>query len=171
MKKTAFVLLVSLLTLGGMASAEGIRIGVVNPNKLVEKSPQYDQVRKELEGEFKRRNEDLIAKQKQLKKLEDKLSRDSAVMSASEVKRLEQDIRSRKRQLKNTRDEYREDLNLRRSEELNKLLRYVTEVVNQVAAEEKLDLVLSQGIVYASNRVDLTNRVLDRLKAQAAGGN
>ncbi|MES9870909.1 MAG: OmpH family outer membrane protein, partial [Sedimenticola sp.] len=155
MKKTAFVLLVSLLTLGGMASAEGIRIGVVNPNKLVEKSPQYDQVRKELEGEFKRRNEDLIAKQKQLKKLEDKLSRDSAVMSASEVKRLEQDIRSRKRQLKNTRDEYREDLNLRRSEELNKLLRYVTEVVNQVAAEEKLDLVLSQGIVYASNRVDL----------------
>ncbi|MES9967005.1 MAG: OmpH family outer membrane protein [Sedimenticola sp.] len=154
-----------------MASAEGIRIGVVNPNKLVEKSPQYDQVRKELEGEFKRRNEDLIAKQKQLKKLEDKLSRDSAVMSASEVKRLEQDIRSRKRQLKNTRDEYREDLNLRRSEELNKLLRYVTEVVNQVAAEEKLDLVLSQGIVYASNRVDLTNRVLDRLKAQAAGGN
>ncbi|MES9959243.1 MAG: OmpH family outer membrane protein [Sedimenticola sp.] len=171
MKKTAFVLLVSLLTLGGMASAEGIRIGVVNPNKLVEKSPQYDQVRKELESEFKRRNEDLIAKQKQLKKLEDKLSRDSAVMSASEVKRLEQDIRSRKRQLKNTRDEYREDLNLRRSEELNKLLRYVTEVVNQVAAEEKLDLVLSQGIVYASNRVDLTNRVLDRLKAQAAGGN
>ncbi|MES9936973.1 MAG: OmpH family outer membrane protein [Sedimenticola sp.] len=171
MKKTAFVLLVSLLSLGGVASAEGIRIGVVNPNKLVEKSPQYDQVRKELEGEFKRRNEDLIAKQKQLKKLEDKLSRDSAVMSASEVKRLEQDIRSRKRQLKNTRDEYREDLNLRRSEELNKLLRYVTEVVNQVAAEEKLDLVLSQGIVYASNRVDLTNRVLDRLKAQAAGGN
>ncbi|MET0101362.1 MAG: OmpH family outer membrane protein [Sedimenticola sp.] len=171
MKKTAFVLLVSLLSLGGVASAEGIRIGVVNPNKLVEKSPQYDQVRKELEGEFKRRNEDLIAKQKQLKKLEDKLSRDSAVMSASEVKRLEQDIRSRKRQLKNTRDEYREDLNLRRSEELNKLLRYVTEVVNQVAAEEKLDLVLSQGIVYASSRVDLTNRVLDRLKAQAAGGN
>ncbi|MET0105577.1 MAG: OmpH family outer membrane protein [Sedimenticola sp.] len=171
MKKTAFVLLVSLLTLGGMASAEGIRIGVVNPNKLVEKSPQYDQVRKELEAEFKRRNEDLIAKQKQLKKLEDKLSRDSAVMSASEVKRLEQDIRSRKRQLKNTRDEYREDLNLRRSEELNKLLRYVTEVVNQVAAEEKLDLVLSQGIVYASSRVDLTNRVLDRLKAQVGSGN
>ncbi|MES9846317.1 MAG: OmpH family outer membrane protein [Candidatus Sedimenticola sp. 6PFRAG5] len=153
-----------------MASAEELKIGVVNPNKLVEKSPQYDAVRKELETEFKRRNEDLIAKQKQLKKLEDKLTRDSAVMSSSEVKRLEQDIRSRKRQLNNTRDEYREDLNLRRSEEFNKLLRHVSEVVHQVAAEEKLDLVLSQGVVYASSRVDLTNRVLDRLKAQVKSG-
>ncbi len=170
MKKLIVTLLGAGLLLSGAASAAEVKIGVVNPNALVEKSPQYDAVRKDLESEFNRRNQDLIAKQKQLKKLEDKLARDSAVMSASEVKRLEQDIRSRRRQLTRVRDEYREDLNLRRTEEFNKLLKQVSEVVHQVAKEEKFDLILSQGVVYASERVDLTDKVLNRLKSQFKAG-
>ena len=149
-------------------NAQEYRIGVVNANKIVEQSPQYDNVRKSLEAEFQRRNEDLVSKQKQLKQLEEQLSRDSAVMSAAEVKRLEQDIRSRRRKLNATRDEYREDLNLRRNEEFNKLLRQVSEVVHQVGEEEKIDVILSD-VVYASKRVDLTGIVLDRLKAQYKG--
>jgi len=167
LKKTVLLLFAAcLIVLAGNVSAENYRIGVVNPNKLVERSPQYDQVRKELEGEFQRRNEDLIARQKQLKKLEEKKARDGAVMSESELKRLEQAIRTKRRQLNRTRDEYREDLNLRRNEEFNKLLRKVSEVVHQVAVEERLDVVLSQGIVFASKRVDLTDKVLERLKEQ-----
>ncbi len=167
MKKSVYLfLLAGLIGMSGAVSAEGYKIGVVNPNKLVEQSPQYDAVRKELETEFTRRNQDLVSKQKQLKQLEDKLSRDSAVMSADEVNRLEQDIRSRKRALTRTRDEYREDLNMRRTEEFNKLLRRVSEVVHRVAQEEKYDVVLSQGVVFASERVDLTGKVLERLQQQ-----
>lgn len=157
------------LLLAGPVLAEGIKIGVVNANKIVEKSPQYDAVRKSLEAEFKRRNDDFVAKQKQLKKLEEKLSRDSAVMSASEVKRLEKDIRTRRRKLSNTRDEYREDLNLRRNEEFQKLLQKVSEVVHQLGKDENIDLILSEGVVYASKKIDLTGQVLQRLKSQYKG--
>ena len=165
-KRVLILVLVGLFGWSMTAIAQEYRIGVVNANKIVEQSPQYDDVRKSLEAEFKRRNEDLVSKQKQLKQLEEKLARDSAVMSDAEVKRLEQDIRSRRRKLNNTRDEYREDLNLRRNEEFNKLLRQVSEVVHQVGEEEKIDVILSEGVVYASKRVDLTVTVLDRLKAQ-----
>ena len=160
------ILMVGMLGLSVAVSAQEFRIGVVNANKIVEESPQYDRVRKSLESEFKRRNEDLVSQQKQLKQLEDKLSRDGDVMSAAEVKRLEQDIRSRRRKLNTTSDEYREDLNLRRNEEFNKLLRQVSEVVHQVGEEENIDVILSEGVVYASKRVDLTAQVLERLKAQ-----
>lgn len=167
MKKSVLILvLIGLLGWNLTVTAQEYRIGVVNANKIVEQSPQYDDVRKALEAEFKRRNEDLVSKQKQLKQLEEKLARDSAVMSDAEVRRLEQDIRSRRRKLNTTRDEYREDLNLRRNEEFNKLLRQVSEVVHQVGEEEKIDVILSEGVVYASKRVDLTALVLDRLKAQ-----
>lgn len=169
MKKTLVTLFAAGLLLSTAVTAAEIKIAVVNPNALVEKSPQYEAVRKDLESEFNRRNQDLIAKQKQLKKLEDKLSRDSAVMSAAEVTRLEQDIRSRRRQLTRVRDEYREDLNLRRTEEFNRLLKQVSEVVHQVAKDEQYDLVLSQGIVYASEKVDLTDKVLSRLQTQFKG--
>lgn len=160
------LVMVGMLGLSVAVPAQEFRIGVVNANKIVEESPQYDRVRKSLESEFKRRNEDLVSQQKQLKQLEDKLSRDGDVMSAAEVKRLEQDIRSRRRKLNTTSDEYREDLNLRRNEEFNKLLRQVSEVVHQVGEEENIDVILSEGVVYASKRVDLTAQVLERLKAQ-----
>lgn len=166
MKKIALLfLVVTFLVLSGSVSAE-IRIGVVDANKIVEKSPQYAAVRKNLEAEFKRRNRDLVAKQKQLKKLEETLARDGAIMSAAEVKRLEKDIRTRRRKLKSASDEYREDLNLRRNEEFNKLLRQVSEVVHQLAKDEKIDLILSEGVVYASDKINLTEKVLKRLKTQ-----
>lgn len=165
--KKFFLVMGALLVLGiGQVNAQDFKVAVVNANRVVEKSPQYDVVRKALESEFKRRNQDLVAKQKQLKKLEDKMSRDGAVMSQAEAKRLEQDIRSRRRSLNHTRDEYRDDLNLRRNEEVGKLLRKVSEVVRQVGEEEKIDVIFSDGIVYASKRVDITNTVLQRLKDQ-----
>jgi outer membrane protein len=164
LKKSALAILFIALTITSNAFAENYRIAVVNANKVVESSPQYDAVRKSLDAEFQRRNEDLLGMQKQIKQLEDKLSRDGAIMSAAEVKRLEQDIRSHRRRLSSTRDEYREDFTLRRNEEVNKLLRKVSEVVKQVGEDEKIDVILSDGVVFASSRVDITERVLERLK-------
>lgn len=171
MKKSLLfiMLLVFVFSVGSLYAAE-MRIGVVNANQIVEQSPQYDAVRKSLEAEFKRRDNDLVAKQKQIKTLEDKLARDGAVMSAAEVKRLEQDIRSRRRKIKSMSDEFREDLNIRRNEEFNKLLRKVSEVVHQIGEKENIDLILSEGVVYASKRVNLTEKVLNMLRQQYKGG-
>ncbi len=160
---TLFIAVCLLLPMAAMA-AEGFRIGVVDATEVAKKSPQYEGVLKSLDREFKRRNQDLLSKQKQLKKLEEKRNRDGAIMSTAEVKRLDQDIRSRRRKLKATSDEYREDLNLRRNEELNKLSNIVTEVVHQIGKEQKIDVILSVGVVYASKRADLTDKVLQRLK-------
>jgi outer membrane protein len=164
------MMLIGFVFNAGALYAAEVKIGVVNANQIVEQSPQYDAVRKSLETEFKRRDNDLVAKQKQVKTLEDKLARDGAVMSAAEVKRLEQDIRSRKRKIKSMADEFREDLNIRRNEEFNKLLRKVSEVVHQIGEQEDIDVILSEGVVYASKRVNLTEKVLDRLKQQYRGG-
>ena len=164
------MMLIGFVFNAGALYAAEVKIGVVNANQIVEQSPQYDAVRKSLETEFKRRDNDLVAKQKQVKTLEDKLARDGAVMSAAEVKRLEQDIRSRKRKIKSMADEFREDLNIRRNEEFNKLLRKVSEVVHQIGEQENIDLILSEGVVYASKRVNLTEKVLERLRQQYKGG-
>jgi outer membrane protein len=85
-------------------------------------------------------------------------------MSESELKRLEKDIFSRQRKLKNAQEEFREDFALRRNELLNKLREQVAEVVEEVAKDEKIDVVLSDGVVYFSKRVDISDKVVDRLK-------
>jgi outer membrane protein len=152
------------LAFTGVVSAQELKIGVVNAIKVFEQSPQYEAARKNLEAEFSRKESDLIAQQKQVKKLEEKLSRDGAVMSESEVRRLERDIVSRHRKLKNSREEYREDFNLRRNELQSSISRQVAEIVQQVGKEEGMDIILTDGVIYASKRVNISGKILQRLK-------
>jgi len=160
-----------VLTLGlcGVAGAESYKVGYVDATKVFEESPQYEAARESLKAEFTRRENEILAKQKQLKKLEDELARDSAVLGESEAQRLERDILSRRRKLKAQQDEFREDLTLRQNEEFNKLRRQVSEVVQEVGKRENIDLILSDGVAYHSKRIDISDMVLDRLKAKAKG--
>ncbi|WP_428607766.1 OmpH family outer membrane protein [Sedimenticola sp.] len=165
MKKTALsILAIFLFSLNAIAMAGEFKVGVVDLNKVMEKSPQAEAISSSLKKEFQARDQDLIAKAKQLKQLEDKLARDAAVMSPEEAKRLENDIRARRRKLTTSRAEFREDANLRRNEAVNRLLRKVGEVVSQIGEEEQVDVILTDGVAYFNKRVDLTAKVLQRLE-------
>ncbi len=166
LKKTLNFLFSStlLMVFSTLVAAAEPRIAFVDATKVFEQSPQYEAARKSLESEFTRRDNDLVAKQKQLQRMEEKLARDAAVMSESELKRLKRDILARQRKLKNAQAEFREDFNLRRNEEFNKLRRQVAEVVRAVGKDEKLDLIISDGVVYFSKRIDISERVLERLR-------
>lgn len=89
-------------------------------------------------------------------------------MSDSERNKLEREIRSLKRDLKRSRDEFREDLNIRRNEELAKLQKLVVETIRAIAQEGGFDLVVTDGVLYASDRIDITAMVLEKLKKDSA---
>lgn len=164
-KKTTLLLgaLLGLATLSAPVLAE-TKVGYLNVTMVAEESPQYKAARRQLQKELERREKDLKSKAEKLGKLEEKFKRDAKVMSESELKRLERDILSRQRKLKNARDEYRDELSLRQNEERNKLLRQVAEVVKDVGKKEGFDLILTDGVAYASDRVDISQKVLNRLK-------
>jgi outer membrane protein len=150
--------------MSGSLYAENYRIAFVNATKVFEESPQYQVARDRLQTEFSRREKELLSEQKQLKQLEEKLQRDGSVMSESEVKRLERDILSRSRKLKNSQTEFREDLNLRQNEEFKKLRQQVREVIQEVGKAEKIDLIVSDGVVYFSKKIDISDLVLEKLR-------
>lgn len=162
--KSTLYLLPVLLLMSGQLYAEDYRIAFVNATKVFEESPQYQAARDRLQTEFSRREKELLSEQKQLKQLEEKLQRDGSVMSESEVKRLERDILSRGRKLKNAQTEFREDLNLRQNEEFKKLRQQVREVIQEVGKAEKIDLIVSDGVVYFSKKIDISDLVLEKLR-------
>jgi len=166
-KVICFIILASLST---FASAQELRIGVVNPNRLLEEAPQSKLALKRLEQEFAARDGKLMKEQKSIKGLEDKLGRDSAVMAEGERRRLERDIVSRKRELRRGYDELREDRTFRSNEERGKLLRFVNNAITKIGKEENFDLILYEGIAYANPKIDLTKKILKRLQAEAKAG-
>jgi outer membrane protein len=155
------LLAASLFSQGAFAET---KIGFVDTVKLMEAAPQAKSAQSKIESEFSPREKELVSLQREIKEQEDKLSRDGTVMSESERTKLERDILAKRRDLKRAQEEFRDDLNIRRNEVLAKLQKEMYEAVVALAKDEKYDLIFSQGVVYSSDKVDITEDVLKRLK-------
>ncbi len=170
MKKTNAAIftfgLVVMLSLGSRVALAETKIGFVDTVKLMEAAPQAKSAQSKIESEFSPREKELVALQREIKKLEDKLTRDGTVMSDSERTKLERKILAKRRDMKRSQDEFRDDLNIRRNEVLAKLQKDMYTAVVSLAKEQKFDLILSQGVVYSSDKVDITDSVLKKLKAR-----
>jgi outer membrane protein len=158
------ILIFSALLINSHVYAEGeLKIGAIQVLKVLEQSPQYQAAGKSLDKEFEPRSKTLIAEQKKIKDLEDKLSKDRAIMSEAEISKMERDVLNKRRDLKRSQDEFREDINFRRNEELAKIQKVIFEAIQKVAKEHKYDVVLSEGVIYASSKADMTQLVIDSL--------
>jgi outer membrane protein len=151
---------------GGSALAADISIAVIDPNRIVEESPQYQEARRMLSTEAKDRETEVLNQQDDLDRLTEKLERDGALMSEDEMQRLQTDIRARKRRLRYAKAELQEDFALRQTELRTKLVKQVEEVVQRIAKEKGIDVILSEGLVYFSDRVDISGEVVERLKQE-----
>ncbi len=145
-------------------AAADYKIGVVQAVRVLEAAPQAEAAKKKLEAEFAGKDKALVAKQKELKALEDRSAKDGAIMSESERARLERDLANVRRELKRDSDEFRDDVNFRRNEEFAKIQKQIVEAIQVIAAEQKYDLVMGEGVIFASKAVDITDLVIDRLK-------
>lgn len=156
---------------GPAAAADELKVGFVNTAKVLEQAPQAEHARKKLQNEFAPRDKELVKSQKKLKKLEDKLSTDSAIMNEGKRREIEREILSQKRDIKRSQQEFREDFNIRRNEELGKLQRLVLKAIEKLAKEQKFDIIVGDNsVLYASQRVDITAKVLQVLRDQFKNG-
>ena len=146
--------------------AAELKVGVVNAAAVMEQSPQKTRALARLEKEFSSRSKAIETKVKSLRTTQEKLIKDGAIFSAEERKLKERTLVSEQRDIKRLQDEYSEDLSIRRNEELRKLEKEIAKTITDIAKKEKYDLIVFQGVIYASEKVDITNKVLESLKSQ-----
>lgn len=156
--------IIAALALAASPAWAEVKIGVVNMVKLVAEAPQAKAAQKKIETEFEPRRQELVGLQKRIQSLEEQLRRDSAVMSDDESQKLERELVAKKRDLKRRNEEFQEDLNLRNNEVLTKLQNEVYDAMTSLAKEQKYDLILGQGVLYSSDAVDVTDKILEKLK-------
>jgi outer membrane protein len=158
------VLATAALAFSTSAVAEP-KIGVVNVAKLLDESPQARMAMQALQDEFAPRQKDILSQQEALKGREEKAQRDGDVMGEAERRNLERELRDAQRELSRKQNEYVEDLNIRRNEELGRLQRSLMQEVETFAKAQGYDLILGDGVLYATGAVDVTAQVLQRLES------
>ena len=166
MKMLRFIILIFFLFTFTASFAEDYKLGAVNALRVLEQSPQAEKARAAIEAEFAPRDKQLVAEQKDLKTMEDKLAKDGAIMSETEKNNLQRDILNKKRDLKREQDEFRDDFNFRRNEEFAKIQKDIVDAIQKVAKENNYDVVLSDGVIYASPKADISDLVIEYLKKQ-----
>ena len=163
-KLSIITLALSALLMSFGASSQNLKIGVVNVAQLLERSPQAQSAMDALREEFAPRQREILAKQKQAQEIEERLERDQAVMGESERRGAQRDLRDMQRDLARGQQEYLEDLNARRNEELQGLQRSLLQEVQAYAQSENYDLVVGDGVLFASAAVNITDEVLKGLE-------
>ncbi len=164
MRRRIAVTLVALWSLSSGSNAGDVNVVVVDVVRLQTEAPQVTEVREKIKVEFAAREAKVMAQQDQIDLLEQKLVRDQANMGAAEAKSLQRDIRSRTLRLENAKEELESDRRLRLSEEMDRLRRMLSEVIAEVAKAEDLDIVLESGVTWASERANITDQVLARMR-------
>ncbi|HVF65392.1 MAG TPA: OmpH family outer membrane protein [Casimicrobiaceae bacterium] len=149
-----------------VSAADIIRIGFVNTERLWREAAPAKRVQQKLEKEFSARNAELGKLAKQVQDLETSLDKDGATMPEAERRRRERDLANLSRDLQRAQRQAREDLNVRRNEEMSGLQDRANKVIQQIAEAEKFDLILQDPVVYASQRIDITEKVIKALANQ-----
>lgn len=144
------------------AAAE-FKIGFVDLAKLSESAPQVIAAQDKIDAEFSSRVKEIDAMQRKLTKMEEDLGKDAEVMSASERSKKEREILGMRRDLKRTQEEFRDDLNIRKNEMLRAMNIEIGNVIEAYAKEQGFDLILAQGVMFASKKIDITDQILKQL--------
>lgn len=158
----AAALVLALVAAAPRADAVEYKIGFVNTERILRESAPAKRAQQKLEREFESRAADLQKTERQVRELSQQLERDGATMSDAERRNKERDLASLTREFQRSQREYREDVNLRRNEELAALQERASRIIQQIAESEKFDLILQEA-VFASGRIDITDRVLKAL--------
>lgn len=159
-----FVLSLFLITFcaGPLAAAE-VKIGYVNTERLFRDSTVAVKAQKKLEQEFAKREQDIQRMVKQARDLQESLEKEALTMAEADKSRKERELANMSRDIQRAQREFREDLNQRKNEEFSAVHQKARKLIQEIADKEKFDLIL-ENVVFASPRVDITDRVMKSME-------
>ena len=163
MKKLFCLIIIGMFSFSSFLFAGELKIGIVDVNKILKEAPQTISANKKLEKEFSARTEKLKSKIKNLQSEEKKFQKESLTMSDEQRDKAERGIQQRRIEVQRDERELREDMDLRRREEIGDLQEKINLTIDKIAADDKFDLILYNGIAFASEKVDITNIIIKAL--------
>ena len=162
-KQIASLIALAVALAAPAAYGADYKLGFVNTERLFREAAPAKRAQQKLEKEFSTRDAEMQKLSKQVRDLQTALDRDGVTMGDAERRNKERDLANQMRDLQRMQREYREDLNLRRNEELASVQERANKVIQQIAEAEKFDLIIQDPVVYASQRIDITDKVIKPL--------
>jgi outer membrane protein len=168
-KRRAIFWLYATLLAGSASLAHAeIKIGVVDIQRLAAESPQAKAANDALQTEFSARYQELLKQEEALQARQDRLTKDAPTMTELQRSAADKELRDGVRDLQTRRSAFQDDLDARKQDENNKISRVLQEEVAAYAKAQSFDLILADGVLFATGALDVTNAILQSLHKTGA---
>jgi outer membrane protein len=153
------------------ALAEGLRIAVVDVNKVLNESEEGKAAKKKMESRFDELKKEIDARQEELKKLKDEIDKQKVIATKEKLKDKEDAFQAKAGELRKLTQESEREMQGRQGELTREVLKRIEGQIDALIKAEKYDLVLerSAGVIHVADSMDLTERVLAMMNKDRKG--
>ncbi len=159
-------ILLSVIAMASVAQAEEAKLGYVNVQYVMTKSPQRVAITEKLKSEFKEQEEAIKGLVSEYQKLQEKFKKDGTTMSEQERIDLNRKGQELETQIKLKRNALQEDMQRRSQDEQRVLAQSIMKEVATFAEKNGYKMIVnSDALLWADPSLDVSDQILAKLGA------
>lgn len=167
--KSILLAFMILVLMHQTAKAEG-KIGYVDMNTLINRSPQILDANRTLTEEFEEQNNKISQQAADLKLIEDSISKEGNFMTPDKLAELQERARILDRQVRRAKEDLKDAITIRNSQLVDEVQNQIKAVVAKYAEANGYDAILINAILYANEKIDITDEILQKLRSDYSSG-
>jgi outer membrane protein len=156
----------------GPARAEGLKVAVIDVNKVLNESDFGKEARKKMEARYEELKKKIDGVKGEAQKMKEDLDKQKILLGKEKLKEKEEALKEKVAELRKISQESEKEMQDRQSELTREALKIVEVHVDKIVEEEKITLLLERasGVVHFDPSMDITAKVLDRVNKEKPGG-
>jgi outer membrane protein len=157
---------VASLLFSSLLTAQEIKIGYVNVDKILDSIPGKEEVKKILEEESGVWRQQAEEKMKELQQLREEYESQKLILSPEKKTSKEDEIALKEQEFNKLWQELQDKAQKRNAELTQPILEKAEKAINAIAEREKYSIIFDANvaaIVYANQELDLTDRVIEEI--------
>ena len=167
------VVLAAALVFACGAYAEGLKVAVIDVNKILNESEEGKTARKKIESRYEELKKKVEEKQEEAKKIKDEIDKQKIILGKEKLKEKEDALNARIAELRQMTQDAEREMQTRQGELTQEVYKTVKGKLEKVVTDEKIDLVLDLaqgGVVHFNPAIDITARVQELVNKEKIGG-
>lgn len=154
-----------MFTAANVMAASSPKIAYVSVEKILTEAPQVKAVNDSMMERFGSRKTELQEMEKEINEMQENYKRNELVMTEDKLNELKDSIITKIQDFKQKEAVLQQEVATVRNQELAVLQQSVRSIIQDIAKDEKYDIILtSEGVAYANEKLDISNKVLERMK-------
>jgi outer membrane protein len=145
-------------------SAETLKIGVFDIQRVMKESKVVQGYRQKLGKEVESKKKLFTEKEESVKQTEEELKKEGQKLSASEKKTLEEKLSNQAKELKRMKEDIDVEIKKMDRELTQQALKDIEGIIKKIASEENYTIIFERnaaGIVHLKDSVDITSKIIN----------